>query len=134
MQISKKKCVLKTLSINIPFVKASFQMSSYETFMKELVTKKRSRDFEMVKYVIVVVPSSQECGYHESYSGNIYFSMYYWDTSILPKLYVIWGHVTWCHMWISNNMDWANLNPQQCVISWMIDLLSIPLIHIIIFW
>ncbi|KAK4721409.1 hypothetical protein R3W88_011642 [Solanum pinnatisectum] len=38
--------VFKTLSINLPLVEALLEMPGYATFMKELVTKKRSLDFE----------------------------------------------------------------------------------------
>ena len=38
--------MLKQLSINVPFVEALEQMSSYAKFMKDLVTKKRLVTFE----------------------------------------------------------------------------------------
>ncbi|KAK4716686.1 hypothetical protein R3W88_015024 [Solanum pinnatisectum] len=38
--------VFKTLSINFPLVEALLEMPGYAKFMKELVTKKRSLDFE----------------------------------------------------------------------------------------
>ncbi|XP_049357262.1 uncharacterized protein LOC125821949 [Solanum verrucosum] len=41
--------VFKTLSINIPLVEALLEMPGYAKFMKELVTKKRSLDFETIE-------------------------------------------------------------------------------------
>lgn len=41
--------VFKTLSINLPLVKAMLEMSGYAKFMKELVTKKRILDFETIE-------------------------------------------------------------------------------------
>jgi len=41
--------VLKTLSINLPLVEALLEMPEYEKFVKELVTKKRNMDFQMVE-------------------------------------------------------------------------------------
>ncbi|KAK4737363.1 hypothetical protein R3W88_001060 [Solanum pinnatisectum] len=39
----------KTLSINLPLVEALLEMPGYAKFMKELVTKKRSLDFETIE-------------------------------------------------------------------------------------
>jgi len=46
-----KNClsVFKTLSINLPPVEALLEMPRYAKFMKELVTKKRSLDFETIE-------------------------------------------------------------------------------------
>ncbi|XP_049406215.1 uncharacterized protein LOC125869833 [Solanum stenotomum] len=41
--------VFKTMSINLPLVVALMEMPSYAKFMKELITEKRSMDFEMVE-------------------------------------------------------------------------------------
>ncbi|KAK4729676.1 hypothetical protein R3W88_022664 [Solanum pinnatisectum] len=41
--------VFKTLSINLLLVEASMEMSGYAKFMKELVTRKRSLDFETIE-------------------------------------------------------------------------------------
>ncbi|XP_049410637.1 uncharacterized protein LOC125873832 [Solanum stenotomum] len=41
--------MFKTLSINLPLVEALLEMLGYAKFMKELVTKKRSMDFETIK-------------------------------------------------------------------------------------
>ncbi|XP_015165282.1 uncharacterized protein [Solanum tuberosum] len=41
--------VFKTLSINLPLVEALLEMLGYTKFMKELVTKKRSLDFETIE-------------------------------------------------------------------------------------
>ncbi|XP_070035300.1 uncharacterized protein [Nicotiana tomentosiformis] len=41
--------MMKSLSINVPLVEAWEQMSSYAKFMKDLVTKKRSMNFETNK-------------------------------------------------------------------------------------
>nr|XP_009774784.1 PREDICTED: uncharacterized protein LOC104224774 [Nicotiana sylvestris] len=40
---------MKSLSIDLPLVEALEQMSSYANFMKDLVTKKRSMNFETIK-------------------------------------------------------------------------------------
>ncbi|XP_075112494.1 uncharacterized protein LOC107767746 [Nicotiana tabacum] len=40
---------MKSLSINVPLVEALEQMSGYAKFMKNLVTKKRSMDYETIK-------------------------------------------------------------------------------------
>ncbi|XP_070049401.1 uncharacterized protein [Nicotiana tomentosiformis] len=40
---------MKSLSINVPLVKALEQMPGYAKFMKDLVTKKRSMNFETIK-------------------------------------------------------------------------------------
>ncbi|XP_015170484.1 uncharacterized protein [Solanum tuberosum] len=41
--------MFKTLSINLPLVEALLEMSGYAKFMKELVTKKKSMDFETIE-------------------------------------------------------------------------------------
>ncbi|XP_070057511.1 uncharacterized protein [Nicotiana tomentosiformis] len=41
--------MMKSLSINMPLVEASEQMLGYAKFMKDLVTKKRSMNFETIK-------------------------------------------------------------------------------------
>ncbi|KAK4737558.1 hypothetical protein R3W88_001255 [Solanum pinnatisectum] len=41
--------VFKTLSINLPLVEALLEMPGYTKFMKELVTKKRSLNFETIE-------------------------------------------------------------------------------------
>ncbi|XP_049364332.1 uncharacterized protein LOC125829107 [Solanum verrucosum] len=41
--------VFKTLSINLPLVEVLLEMPGYAKFMKELVTKKRSLDFEKIE-------------------------------------------------------------------------------------
>ncbi|XP_049399748.1 uncharacterized protein LOC125863789 [Solanum stenotomum] len=41
--------VFKTLSINLPLVEALLEMSGYAKFMNELVTNKRSLDFETIE-------------------------------------------------------------------------------------
>ncbi|KAK4723991.1 hypothetical protein R3W88_026770 [Solanum pinnatisectum] len=41
--------VFKKVSMNLPLVEALFEMSGYAKFMKELVTKKRSLDFETIE-------------------------------------------------------------------------------------
>ncbi|XP_015164262.1 uncharacterized protein [Solanum tuberosum] len=41
--------VFKTLSINLPLVEALLEMPGYAKFMKELVTKKKSLDFETIE-------------------------------------------------------------------------------------
>ncbi|XP_070013882.1 uncharacterized protein [Nicotiana sylvestris] len=41
--------MMKSLSINVPFVEALEQMPSYARFMKDLVTRKRSMDCETIK-------------------------------------------------------------------------------------
>ncbi|XP_049373971.1 uncharacterized protein LOC125839017 [Solanum verrucosum] len=41
--------MFKTLSINLPLVEALLEMSGYAKFMKELVTKKMSLDFETIE-------------------------------------------------------------------------------------
>ncbi|XP_015159206.1 uncharacterized protein [Solanum tuberosum] len=41
--------MFKTLSINLPLVEALLEMPGYAMFMKELVTKKRSLDFEKIE-------------------------------------------------------------------------------------
>ncbi|XP_070056408.1 uncharacterized protein [Nicotiana tomentosiformis] len=57
-RLSKQNCenqfkkfiqMMKSLSINVPLVEALEQMSSYAKFMKDLVTKKRSINFETIK-------------------------------------------------------------------------------------
>ena len=49
-QFSKFLEVFKKLHINIPYADALVQMSSYETFLKEIVKNKRKlEDFETVK-------------------------------------------------------------------------------------
>ncbi|XP_070057805.1 uncharacterized protein [Nicotiana tomentosiformis] len=40
---------MKSLSINVPLVEALEQMPDYAKFMKDLVTKKRSMNFEAIK-------------------------------------------------------------------------------------
>jgi len=41
--------VLKKLSINLPLVEALLEMPGYDKFMEELVTKKRSLDYETIE-------------------------------------------------------------------------------------
>ncbi|XP_070047402.1 uncharacterized protein [Nicotiana tomentosiformis] len=41
--------IMKSLSINVPLVEAMEQMPNYAKFMKDLVTKKRSMNFETIK-------------------------------------------------------------------------------------
>ncbi|XP_070036791.1 uncharacterized protein [Nicotiana tomentosiformis] len=41
--------MMKSLSINVPLIEALEQMSGYVKFMKDLVTKKRSMNFETIK-------------------------------------------------------------------------------------
>ncbi|XP_070047082.1 uncharacterized protein [Nicotiana tomentosiformis] len=42
--------MMKSLSINVPLVESLEQMSGYAKFMKDLVTKKRSMNFETIKF------------------------------------------------------------------------------------
>ncbi|XP_049357580.1 uncharacterized protein LOC125822239 [Solanum verrucosum] len=48
-KFKKYLSVFKKLSINLPLMEALFEMLSYAKFMKELVTKKTSMDFETTK-------------------------------------------------------------------------------------
>ncbi|XP_070007702.1 uncharacterized protein [Nicotiana sylvestris] len=48
-QFNKFIQIMKSLSINLPLVKALEQITSYAKFMKDLVTKKRSMIFETIK-------------------------------------------------------------------------------------
>lgn len=48
-QFKKFIDMMKSLSINVPLVEALEQMPGYAKFMKHLVTKKRSMDFETIK-------------------------------------------------------------------------------------
>ncbi|XP_015170838.1 uncharacterized protein [Solanum tuberosum] len=48
-RVKKFLSVLKTLSINLPLVEALLEMLGYAKFMKDLVTKKRSLDFETIE-------------------------------------------------------------------------------------
>ncbi|XP_049389536.1 uncharacterized protein LOC125853821 [Solanum stenotomum] len=48
-KFKKVLSVFKTLSTNLPLVEALLEMSGYTKFMKELVTKKRSLDFETIE-------------------------------------------------------------------------------------
>ncbi|XP_070012891.1 uncharacterized protein [Nicotiana sylvestris] len=48
-QFKKFIDMMKILSINVPLVEALEQMSGYAKFMKDLVTKKRSMDCEIIK-------------------------------------------------------------------------------------
>ncbi|XP_049348123.1 uncharacterized protein LOC125812677 [Solanum verrucosum] len=41
--------VFKSLSINLPLVEALLEMPGYAKFMKELITKKRSFEYEMIE-------------------------------------------------------------------------------------
>ncbi|XP_070045094.1 uncharacterized protein [Nicotiana tomentosiformis] len=48
-QFKKFIHMMKSLSINVPLVEDLEQMPDYENFMKDLVTKKRSMNFETIK-------------------------------------------------------------------------------------
>nr|XP_009775660.1 PREDICTED: uncharacterized protein LOC104225535 [Nicotiana sylvestris] len=48
-QFKKFKQMMKSLSINVPLVEALEQMPSYAKFTKDLVSKKRSMNFETIK-------------------------------------------------------------------------------------
>ncbi|XP_070049630.1 uncharacterized protein [Nicotiana tomentosiformis] len=48
-QFKKFTDMMKSLSINVPLVEALEQMPGYAKFMKDLVTKKRSMNFETIK-------------------------------------------------------------------------------------
>ncbi|XP_070040836.1 uncharacterized protein [Nicotiana tomentosiformis] len=48
-QFKKFIDMMKSLSINVPLVEALEQMPGYANFMKDLVTKKRSMNFETIK-------------------------------------------------------------------------------------
>ncbi|XP_070007486.1 uncharacterized protein [Nicotiana sylvestris] len=48
-QFKKFIQMMKSLSINVPLVEALEEMSGYATFMKDLVIKKRSMNFETIK-------------------------------------------------------------------------------------
>ncbi|XP_070036303.1 uncharacterized protein [Nicotiana tomentosiformis] len=54
-QFKKFIDMMKSLSINVPLVETLEQMSGYEKFMKDLVTKKRSMNFETIKFTHQVV-------------------------------------------------------------------------------
>ncbi|XP_070008624.1 uncharacterized protein [Nicotiana sylvestris] len=48
-QFKKFIYMMKSLSINVPLMEALEQMSGYAKFMKDLMTKKRSMDYETIK-------------------------------------------------------------------------------------
>lgn len=58
VKFQKKLYVFKTLSINLSLVEALLEMSGYAKLMKELVTKRRSMDFETIEVSCSAIMSS----------------------------------------------------------------------------
>ncbi|XP_070017873.1 uncharacterized protein [Nicotiana sylvestris] len=89
-QFKKFINIMKSLSINVPLVEALEQMSGYEKFMKDLVTKKRSMNCETIKmtHLVSTIVHSMDSKLEDPGAFTIPSTI---GAPILPKLYVNMG-------------------------------------------
>ncbi|XP_070007562.1 uncharacterized protein [Nicotiana sylvestris] len=91
-QFKKFIDMMKSLSINIPLVEALEQMSGYAKFLKNLVTKKKSMNCEMIKIIhqVSAIVHSMDPTLEDPDAFTISCTI---GSKISPKLCVTWGTV-----------------------------------------
>ncbi|XP_070055187.1 uncharacterized protein [Nicotiana tomentosiformis] len=83
--------MMKSLSINVPLVEALEQISGYAMFMKDLVTKKRSMNFETIKMTHQVSAIVHSMAPKVGGSRRFHDSLYHWGCQVDYEVPIILG-------------------------------------------
>ncbi|XP_015060412.1 uncharacterized protein LOC107006353 [Solanum pennellii] len=87
-KFKKSLSVFKNLSINLPLVDALLEMPVYAKFMKDLVTKKRSLDYEImeIRHSCNAIMPKELTIKKKRRSMGFYHSLHHWNAPICKTL------------------------------------------------